>query len=269
MRVIVSILAAAAMLGAAGESAAQAKKAEPKKGSVRPEIGPEGCTMNGKKVECWSYRFDNDSGFRRLSRFNMDSVLMKRPALGLELSGTGSPRDTIGVFVSRVTPKGPAENAGIVEGDRIVAINGVDLKVNAADAGDSYASGLPTRRLQREVAKVTPGTAVTLRVWSGGRVRDVRVTTARAYDLRDRGSFGSLFDGDGVGYIRGQMPHFENMKMPLLELREKMPLLRLKEGERRMLLEKLRAPRMRIETLPRLRDGGRVHVISPSAVYSL
>ena len=269
MRVIVSILSAAVMLGAPGESAAQAKKAEPKKGSVRPKAGPEGCTMDGKKVECWTYRFGDDSTFRRLSRFNMDSVLMKRPALGLELSGTGSPRDTIGVFISRVTPKGPAENAGIVEGDRIVAINGVDLKVNAADAGDSYASGLPTRRLQREVAKLTPGTAVTLRVWSGGRIRDVRVTTARAYDLRDRGSFGSLFDGDGVGHLRGQMPNFENMRMPLMELREKMPLLRLEDGERRRLLERLRVPRMHMESLPRIRDGGQVRVISPSHTYSL
>ena len=132
--------------------------------------------------------------FRRAS---IDSVMMKRAALGLQLSPTGTLRDTIGVFVARVSPKGPAENAGIVEGDRIVSINGVDLRVNAADAEDSYASAIPARRLTREVAKLLPGNPVTLRVSSGGRIRDVRVTAGRASDLRDGNSFGFMMNGGG------------------------------------------------------------------------
>jgi S1-C subfamily serine protease len=105
---------------------------------------------------------------------------MKRAALGVQVSGTGSARDTLGLFVTSVNSKGPAENAGIVEGDRLVSINGVDLRVPAADIEDGYASGLPARRLQREVSKLTPGTRVNLRVYSGGRIRDVQVTTGRA-----------------------------------------------------------------------------------------
>ena len=47
---------------------------------------------------------------------------VKRAAIGLQLRATGTRRDTLGVFVDAVTPKGPAEAAGIIEGDRIAAI---------------------------------------------------------------------------------------------------------------------------------------------------
>ncbi|HYV98898.1 MAG TPA: PDZ domain-containing protein, partial [Gemmatimonadaceae bacterium] len=40
-----------------------------------------------------------------------------RAALGLNIGGTVTKRDTLGVFVMSVTPDGPAEKAGIVEGD--------------------------------------------------------------------------------------------------------------------------------------------------------
>src|ERR1700694_2112649 len=90
-----------------------------------------------------------------------------------------------------VTPKGPAENAGIIEGDRIAAINGVDLRTAAGDTDDSYANGLAAHRLTREVQKLTPGTRVTLRVYSGGRFRDVQVTTGKASDVM---RFGGRFN---------------------------------------------------------------------------
>ncbi len=171
----------------------------------------------------------------------IDSALAKRAALGIQLGSTGSLRDTLGVFVSRVTPKGPAENAGIVEGDRIVSINGVDLRLNAADAGDSYASGLASRRLTRELRKAAPGARVNLRVWSGGRVRDVQVTAGSAADLRERGSLGFIFDG---------MPFGEGMSM----LRS-MPNIR---GES---FERLREiPGFRFEEMPRMRIDGREHL---------
>ncbi len=141
----------------------------------------------------------------------IDSVLAKRAALGIQLTSTGSLRDTLGVFVARVTSKGPAENAGVVEGDRIVSINGVDLRLNAADAGDSYASGLASRRLTRELRKASPGARVNLRVWSGGRVRDVQVTAGSAADLRERGSLGLIFDGmpfgEGMSMLREKVFH--------------------------------------------------------------
>jgi PDZ domain-containing protein len=115
--------------------------------------------------------------------FRMDSAMGKRAALGLELRPTGTRRDTLGIFVEAVTPQGPAENAGIVEGDRIAAINGVDLRTPAGDTDDEYVNGLAAHRLSREVQKLTPGNRVTLRVYSGGRFRDVQVTAGKASDV--------------------------------------------------------------------------------------
>jgi hypothetical protein len=113
----------------------------------------------------------------------MDSAMAKRAALGLQLRTTGTKRDTLGVFVETVTPKGPAEIAGIIEGDRIASINGVDLRTQAGDIDDSYANGLAAHRLSREVQKLTPGSRVNLRIYSGGRFRDVQVTAGKASEV--------------------------------------------------------------------------------------
>src|ERR1017187_7728158 len=65
-----------------------------------------------------------------------------RPALGISLGSTGSKRDTLGVFVSSVSENGPADKAGITEGNRIASVNGMDLRVPTEDNGDwSVASG--------------------------------------------------------------------------------------------------------------------------------
>ena len=137
-----------------------------------------------------------DSAFRRI-HFRTDSTMARRAALGLELRATGTRRDTLGVFVEAVTPKGPAETAGIIEGDRIAAINGVDLRTAAGDVDDGYVNGLAAHRLGREVQKLTPGTRVTLRVYSGGRFRDVQVTTGKASDLMRLGRFNFRVPGPG------------------------------------------------------------------------
>jgi hypothetical protein len=155
-----------------------------------------GCTTDSDgRVECRIIRGGRtgDSALRnRLRGFDrgggptwymMDSAMAKRAALGLELRTTGTRRDTLGVFVEAVTPKGPAETAGIIEGDRIASINGVDLRTQVGDTEDSYANGLAAHRLGREVQKLTPGARVNLRVYSGGRFRDVQVTAGKASDV--------------------------------------------------------------------------------------
>jgi hypothetical protein len=199
--------------------------------------------------------------------------MMKRAALGMSLSATGTARDTLGVFVSSVTPKGPAENAGVVEGDRIVAINDVDLRVPRADIEDPYASGLPAHRLQREVAKLTPGSRVNLRVYSGGRVRDVQVIAGRASDLMRNRTF--IFGGTPGGFIYRDggpmplmapmpaMPPMDNIRimqmMPQMEqLRGNMPEWRRFE---------LRQPLLRMNQ--ELRMLPRWDRVSPSRVYRL
>lgn len=151
---------------------------------VTPAKPDSSCTKySDGRIECRVYRRLSGDSLMRTFTFRMDSVMANRAALGLEVRSTGSVRDTLGVFVEAVMPKGPAENAGVVEGDRIASINGVDLRTSSADAEDEYASAVAARRLSREVQKLTPGTRVTLRVYSGGRLRDVQVTAGKASDV--------------------------------------------------------------------------------------
>jgi hypothetical protein len=240
------MLTGAALLGAVPSIQAQ-QKAPKKEKQPATAIKPDkdGCVTRDGRTECV---------FRRM---DFDSVMTKRPAIGVQLAPTGSVRDSIGVFVSRVTPNGPAEKAGIVEGDRIVAINGVDLRLNSADAGDSYAAELPVRRLTREVGKLAPGAVATLRVWSGGRVRDVPVTVGRASDLRELG----MMDGFPRGMIM-PMPNMDGFRMQLRDL----PRMRLEEMRiPRMRLDGLR-DRIRMEHLAPLRDGARFRMLAPSRI---
>lgn len=104
------------------------------------------------------------------------------PAIGVETS-SGSVRDTLGVLVIGVTANGPADKAGIEEGDRIASANGVDLRLTSADAGDREMRGLMSRRLARAVQKLKAGDAVDLRVFHDGQYKTVKVTTVKASDL--------------------------------------------------------------------------------------
>lgn len=256
MRVIISVLTGAAVLGLVPSLGAQQKAQAPRKEPAPIRADRDGCTKSGDTTEC-----------RFFERASFDSALAKRAVLGVSLSPTGTKRDTLGVFISRVTPKGPAENAGVVEGDRIMSINGIDLRVNAADAEDDYAAELPQRRLTREIAKLAPGNVVNLRVYSGGRVRDVAVTLGKASDFRELGAFGGLMPGMPGGVYMGS-PDFDGMRMQL----RNMP---------RMRMEQMSIPRMRIEHLmpnmrfddlrdrmriERLAPGGRFRIIGPDGM---
>ena len=136
-----------------------------------------------------------------------------RPVLGLSLSATGSRRDTLGMLVVRVATDGPAEKAGLVEGDRISAINGVSLRVASEDAGDGYMSSARMNRYRRELAKVSVGEDVELRVVSSGQSKTVRVKPVRAADLpRQRG--GVMIIGDGAVGIGDIFPALPSITIP-------------------------------------------------------
>ena len=109
-----------------------------------------------------------------------------RAALGLTTSGSTSMRDTLGLLVTSVASKGPADHAGIEEGDRIASINGVNLRVSPEDAGDFDMSSAMSRRLTRELSRVRPGDEVDLRIYSGGSTHTVRVRTADSDSLYGR-----------------------------------------------------------------------------------
>src|SRR5689334_5949329 len=118
------------------------------------------------------YSYDN-------GRFQDDR---DRAAIGVSTS-SGGMRDTLGLLVSSVTAGGPADKAGIEEGNRLVSINGVNLKLSASDAGEGDMDGIVQRRLIRELEKVKPGDDVELRVWAGGQTKTVKVKTVAMDDL--------------------------------------------------------------------------------------
>jgi len=135
-----------------------------------------------------------------------------RPVIGVTTSPMGNARDTLGVFVSAVNDSGPAAKAGLVEGDRIAAINGVSLRVAREDAGDAQVAQAKADRLRSELAKVTAGSAVELTVVSAGRSRTVRVTTLRASELPSDGQnvwgFGTTPEAleEAMSRVRERMP---------------------------------------------------------------
>jgi len=103
--------------------------------------------------------------------------------IGITTSGAASSRDTLGVLVNSVTTGSPADKAGIEEGNRIASINGVSLKLNAADVGDEDMAGVMTRRLTREIDKLKPGDEVDLHVYTGGQTKSVKVKTVSSDSL--------------------------------------------------------------------------------------
>ncbi|MEN9509173.1 MAG: hypothetical protein RLZZ621_1736 [Gemmatimonadota bacterium] len=98
-----------------------------------------------------------------------------RRVIGVVVGSTGSRRDTVGLFVSQVTPNGPAERAGLVEGDRIAAMNGVDLRVPAEDIEDPAVGAARANRFVRAIAEADSGRPVQLQVVRAGQPRDIRV----------------------------------------------------------------------------------------------
>jgi len=252
---------------------AVASAAAPLNAQVTPAKPDSSCTTYPDgRVECRIFRGGarGDSLLRRPMFYRMDSAMAKRAALGLELRTTGTKRDTLGVFVEAVTPKGPAETAGIIEGDRITSINGVDLRTSAGDTDDSYTNGLAAHRLGREVQKLTPGAKVNLRVYSGGRFRDVQVTAGKASDLmRLRNRFGFMMPGsDGMMEFDGPdgMMFGPDVQMMRLEpfMKERLEPL-MKERLEPLMKERIEPMlRERIRDLP-----SRIQIRSPMRIKTL
>jgi predicted metalloprotease with PDZ domain len=125
---------------------------------------------------------DSDS----LYRSRVSTRLGERATLGISLAVTGSSRDTLGVFVMSVDDGGPAAKAGIEEGNRIAAINGVDVRARRGDEDDWSLRSASLNRLQREIQRVRPGDEVDLRVYSSGQYKNVKVKSASALDFPNR-----------------------------------------------------------------------------------
>src|SRR4026209_2496954 len=121
-------------------------------------------------------RSRSDAGPTRVYSFGDNRYADDRAAIGVT-TRAGGMRETLGLLVQSVTAGGPADKAGIEEGNRLVSINGVSLKLSAADAGEGDMDGIANRRLLRELEKVKPGDQGDLRVWGGGRTKAGKVKT--------------------------------------------------------------------------------------------
>jgi S1-C subfamily serine protease len=119
-----------------------------------------------------------------------------RAMLGIEVSMSGTARDTLGVLVSSVVSGSPADRAGIQERDRIAEVNGMSLRVSREDVGRTEARELVHRRLTRELGALRSGDAVTMRVFAGSRSRivTIRVEEPEEVDARAKPEGSTLLD---------------------------------------------------------------------------
>jgi len=106
-----------------------------------------------------------------------------RAVIGIGTTSGATSRDTLGVLVSTIRAGSPAEKAGIEEGNRIASVNGVSLKLSAADIGDEQMANVLARRLNRELDKLHPGDEVDLRVYASGQTKSIKVKTIAPEDL--------------------------------------------------------------------------------------
>lgn len=93
--------------------------------------------------------------------------LRTRGWVGLELDSEGGLEEMI---VTKVIPGSPAEAAGFHEGDRLVALNGVEFQQ------------ANIKKLQAMRSNLTPGKQATYRVQRKGSVRELWVTLSAVPD---------------------------------------------------------------------------------------
>ena len=126
----------------------------------------------------------------------------QRGAVGVTIGSAGNARDTLGLFVNSVVTGGAAEKAGIIEGERIAAVNGMDVRVPREDVDDDQMASARVDRFVREIQKTEPGKTVAMRVWGNGRYRDVTVTVQKAEGMPGGATMGGepqVFEFRGQG----------------------------------------------------------------------
>lgn len=128
-------------------------------------------------------RFPSDPGSPRRTSTNTPSdsdAPDVRALLGLTLGSSGTDRDTLGLLVTQVMRDGPADRAGIDEGNRLADIDGVSLRLDPSDIGRTGASDAVMRRLNRTLRGLQGGEQATIRVFSGGRFKAITVQVGGA-----------------------------------------------------------------------------------------
>ncbi len=195
-----------------------------------------------------------------------------KPTLGIHVGPTGSKRDTLGLFVTYVVPDGPAEKAGIVEGDRIASINGLELRLAPQDLDDEFAGTISSHRLSRAMKKIEVGNKVNLRVYSGGRYKEVQVTSARSADVykNENHKVSGMWEGFGENGAVFAVPHVRefNRDGDDEDFEVETPRIRVRApGEARIISpDRIREMRIRTERLSpeiRMRIDQRLNRLEP------
>jgi S1-C subfamily serine protease len=164
--------------------------------------------------------------------------LADRGSIGISLASVGSKRDTLGVFVIGVDETGPAAKAGIEEGQRIAAVNGIDLRVAREDAGDPVLTAARVRRLQRELESLKPGDPVELRVFANGQTRTIKLTAIPMTELPKSGKSVMIYREGGTS--RPLLLDHPGMEFLTLDADHGRLLERLELGKHEVLLDSLR-----------------------------
>ncbi len=161
-------------------------------------------------------------GQQRVTQEDSDA----RAVVGLTLQTTGSVRDTLGPMIVRVASDGPAERAGLVEGDRIQSVNGTSLRVSREDSEEPMAGNAKVNRFSRVLRDLAAGDRVELQVYSGGQTRTVSVTTGKASEVYEESSRGTFFYQGGEGWGVTPMAPMPPMSPPsVIRLRSNTPEL--------------------------------------------
>jgi S1-C subfamily serine protease len=98
-----------------------------------------------------------------------------RMLLGMSLGTSGTDRDTLGLLVTQVLRDGPADHAGIDEGNRVAEIDGVSLRLDPVDIGRQSAIDAVMRRLSRTLRGLQGGEQAALRVFAAGKFKNANV----------------------------------------------------------------------------------------------
>jgi hypothetical protein len=144
---------------------------------------------DGKAIEsCTCFRMPDVEGI--VARV---VPLMGRARLGVTLSGAED--ESRGALVEAVMEGGPADEAGLQEGDIITGIDGMSLLEPLPEGGEEEVSldrSLPMQRLVAIARDLEPGQEVEVEYLRGGETHTTTLTTR---DLSDWSRFGLVAPG--------------------------------------------------------------------------
>lgn len=166
---------------------------------------------DGNEIErCTCFRMPDVEGM--LARFQVEQG---RPRLGISLDpAQGTSRDAEGVLVRDVMDGGPADEAGLREGDVITRLDGVSLTESmGADAEGEFDldESVPVQRLMAITRDLEPGTEVEVEYLRDGRRQ---TTMIEAADLSDRWARDVTVMAPRWNVRRGGTPQAFEYRMP-------------------------------------------------------